>query len=158
MNYFSIKILQTTEHSHNDLELNMINMENSLILDSYWFKESIPKDEKKNSFVNLFIKNLESWKTDIENLSIGKSSFLPINIGDQSTGFVVVKKLNSKGLLNIYYADSILITGSEINPWFDPEFKIKFDEIFSFRGGTICSMHEFLEDLAETIDGLFILT
>ena len=69
-------------------------------------------------------------------------SLLPVNISDQSVGFICSKKLNEAGLVNIYYALSLSIHGHSIIPWFDANFKLDFEDVFLIKGGLVINQSE----------------
>ena len=145
-----IKLENGDGHLHEDMELNIQGMTAPKVSDRYWWMVSLTEDEKPE-FNKKFVDRILDFINQIREEVIGKMILFPFDISDQSSGFIIVKKLSLNGNCNLFYADSYWC-GGDFNPWTARHFNISFKDIVAIRGGIVVKIDEIIAGLNQSID------
>lgn len=150
----SIKILKHNPDLHKDLELNLSGMEDAIRADCYFFFSNLELSDKtrfNERYADFLFKHLGL----IANLKVNGYNYIPFDLSDQYSGWIGVKKINNKGLLNLFYIDS-LIKGSTINPWEKTIDMVTWEKIISIREACLCYFDDFEASIDYSINNYTI--
>lgn len=150
MSFFRIKI-RDNDSQHDNIELSLQNYPDILVFDSYWFLTN----GEERSINEILIRNLINLKYSVENLELYETIYWPIDLSDQSTGFLVFKKLSVNNLFNAYYLTSITISGYNVSPFYKNDLQVPFKDYFSILAGTNIQLQQLIDNIDEVIDTLY---
>jgi len=147
--------INTSKNFHDDFSISFNNSAININCDLYYFLINL-KEEEKPSLYSYLSKYIDRQIQKLEALNPGDELYFPIQIYDESTGFIYIQKFGSNKFCNIYFC-TFQIEGWSFNPWKDEFKSLNKNDILSINGALICSQEEIIDSLNKFTNDIAML-